>query len=118
MAAVQQQPQSGVMDREPALTTSAGVMFCTLLLNALVSYGLPITPDLRLLLVGVVGILSPVVGGVIIRLHVFSPATVNELQKGWTQMMSTQAHAEPAEPVIQADPKPPTSDDPPTHKIM
>lgn len=89
MALIQQQPQNGVMSREPALTASGEVMLCTLLINALVSSGLPITSDWKILIISVVGVLGPAVSGVFTRLHVFSPATVAALQKGWSQMVES-----------------------------
>lgn len=88
MVNLQQLPTKGLMANEPALTTSSAVTFCTLLINALVSEGLPITPELKLLLVVIVGVLGPVVSGVIIRSHVFSPSTLSELQKSWSQVVT------------------------------
>jgi hypothetical protein len=97
----QQLPAKGLMASEPALTTSGGVMFCTLIINALVSYGLPVTLDLKILLVSVVGILGPMVSGVITRSRVFSPTAINELQKGWSQVVDSTSKADPTTSVVQ-----------------
>ena len=72
---------AGLGQKEPSLLSGGATALGTLIVNGIISYGIPISPDLKVLLVSLIGILAPALVGVVVRSHVFSPAAVAALPK-------------------------------------
>lgn len=104
MTPTQQVPQDGLIRTQPAMTVGGSITLITLAINAVVSYGITITPDLRLLIVFLVGTLGPLIGGFITHNLVFSPATVSRLQAEWQMMVHAAQQTPPTPPTIVDQP--------------
>lgn len=88
-------PSSGFLGKEPSLISGGSVALGTMAVNAVISYGVPITPDLKLLLVGLFGVVAPALAGFIIRSRVFSPATMAQLKSHWIGLAATPPPSQP-----------------------
>lgn len=100
---IQTSPQEGLLQRQPALAVSGGTMLGILTINAVVSYGISITPDLKLLIIFIIGGLGPLISGLITHGKVFSPATVARM-KSEADMVLHAAQQTPAPPSIIEQP--------------
>lgn len=65
------------MNNEPAKTIGWVVGILTALIDGVIVFGVPLDPDQKAYLVGLSGLVAPVVAGYLIREEVFGPETVN-----------------------------------------
>jgi hypothetical protein len=72
-----QKPASN--EREPVLSRAAATIVTTLIVDAVVAFGLPVSPEVQVLILGVVTLLGPAVLAIVARLKTWSPASVSEL---------------------------------------
>jgi hypothetical protein len=70
-------PTSG--EREPVITRAAATIVTTLIVDAVVAFGLPVSPEVQVLILGIVTLLGPAVLAIFARLKTWSPASVTEL---------------------------------------
>jgi hypothetical protein len=91
--------------QEPVLTTAAWTALATMIIDVLVFYGIPIAPELKTVIVGILSIVALMVHGVIARSKVFSPATVAQMEADF------HAASVPVPPPV--NPLPPTKLQPP-----
>lgn len=78
---------TGVLPKQPALTTASGIILGTLVIDVVLAFGVPLTPDVKALIIGAVSLLAPFVQALIVRTKVFSPHTVAELQRIYSQLL-------------------------------
>lgn len=70
------------MRTEPALIVSAITAAAAAILALLAAFGLDLTGDQQTAILGVLTVLGPLVAGAITRGKVFSPASVEDLDRG------------------------------------
>lgn len=97
-------PNSKLLSDEPAITVGGSSTLAILVINALVSYAIPITADLKILIVVIIGAVGPVISGYITRRFAFSPTTVAAMHNAWSA--ATQA-ARQSTPEPSTTPRPP-----------
>ena len=68
------------MEKEPARIIGAITGAATAIIALLVAFGLDLTQEQQAAILGVVAVVAPVVAGVVIRQHVYPPATVDRIE--------------------------------------
>lgn len=62
--------------REPALTYGGGLTAASLIVDAIIGLGIPLTDTAKIMIILVVSVVGPFAGTLLTRQKVFSPATV------------------------------------------
>lgn len=75
------QPSTGPLSTEPVITLTAIYGVVGALLALLIAFGINIDPDKRDAILGVIGVVFPIVAALHIRSIVFSPHTVNKIEQ-------------------------------------
>jgi hypothetical protein len=87
-------PTSSFVQREPALTYGGGLTGASLIIDAIVGVGIPLTDTTRIVIMLVVSVVGPLIGTLLTRQKVFSAATVATLKKDAETILGDVAHPE------------------------
>lgn len=71
-----------MMDRQPVVTAAWVTSLGAAVLAALFAFGVPINDEQKVAILGLLGIVAPLVSGYVARRWAFSPATVREIRRG------------------------------------
>lgn len=91
------------MHSEPAISVASITAAVTAVLALLVSFGVSLSPDQQLAILGVVAVVGPLVVGLVTRGRVYAPETVEERILD-AEAVTAAADADPSSPFTLARP--------------
>jgi len=101
---------------EPLFNRALVVTVATLILDAVVAFGVPISNDQRAAIIAVVSVIAPIVLAAWARSHVYSPAKVVQLVEA-AKTSATLAAEQPLRPTLVPPPATPPPPFPPRSSV-